>query len=112
MTVSSACTAVRVFFICFLSLLIVISLNACVVKGLGSHVRTLDQIRAIERPLSVPMLEPLALDLLWSDPTRDESDVGIHANPNRGAKDVVMFGPDVVREFCLLVFGFRFLVFF
>jgi diadenosine tetraphosphatase ApaH/serine/threonine PP2A family protein phosphatase len=72
----------------------------CVHGGLGSNVRSLDQIRGIRRPLRTPMLEPLALDLLWSDPTRDEHDVGVHANPNRGAKDVVMFGPDVVRSFC------------
>ncbi len=44
------------------------------------------------------------VDILWSDPTEDDSELGIHANKIRDPHDtgnIVKFGPDVVKEFLL-----------
>lgn len=41
-------------------------------------------------------------DILWSDPAKDDSELGIFKNRARdpsGAEGIVRFGADVVREF-------------
>ena len=71
----------------------------CVHGGLGSAVKTVEDIDTIQRPISVDAGGQLLTDLLWSDPTDNDSIKGVIPNPRRGA-DVVAFGPDVVDQFC------------
>lgn len=71
----------------------------CVHGGIG-RVRTLDQIRSIQRPLSVHQDEVLA-ELMWSDPTTDGRDGILTISRVRGeGMGCVEFGPDIVRQFC------------
>ena len=47
-------------------------------------------------------LEKLVVDILWSDPTDSDNDLGIQANQVRdphGTGNIVKFGPDIVKEF-------------
>jgi diadenosine tetraphosphatase ApaH/serine/threonine PP2A family protein phosphatase len=81
----------------------------CLHGGIGSSLKKLDQIEAIQRPLEVihevqTPLEKLVVDILWSDPTDSDSDLGIQPNCIRdphGTGNIVKFGPDVVKEFLL-----------
>lgn len=70
----------------------------CVHGGIGK-VDTLDQISAIPRPLPLIRDVPVAVDLLWSDPTESDTISGFHPNNTRGIS--VKFGPDTVEAFCL-----------
>lgn len=79
----------------------------CLHGGIGSSLKRLDQIETIQRPLEVvhevqTPLEKLVVDILWSDPTDSDSDLGIQANQVRdphGTGNIVKFGPDIVKEF-------------
>ena len=46
--------------------------------------------------------QQLVIDILWSDPTDNDLELGIHPNlirdPN-GIGNIVIFGPDRVKEF-------------
>lgn len=61
----------------------------------------------IQRPLEVihevhTPVEKLVVDILWSDPTEDDSEKGIVANEIRdphGTGNIVKFGPDIVKKF-------------
>ena len=47
-------------------------------------------------------MQKLVVDILWSDPTEDDSDLGIVENTIRdpnGTGNIVRFGPDVVKRF-------------
>ena len=47
-------------------------------------------------------LEKLVVDILWSDPTENDSELGIQPNHVRdphGTGNIVKFGPDVVQAF-------------
>jgi len=65
----------------------------CTHGGLSPELKSLDQIREIERPCDVPE-EGLVCDLLWADPDKDI--VGWGQN-DRGVS--FTFGPDVVAKF-------------
>lgn len=79
----------------------------CLHGGIGSSFKRLDQLESIPRPLEVvhevnTPLEKLVVDILWSDPTDSDSDLGIQANSVRdphGTGNIVKFGPDVVKDF-------------
>ncbi len=71
----------------------------CVHGGIGA-VETLDQIRAIQRPLKVLDSEVLA-NLMWSDPTIDGRDGFVVPSRVRGPGfGCLEFGPDIVHAFC------------
>lgn len=79
----------------------------CVHGGIGSSLRSVKEIFELQRPLQVvhevsTPLEKLVVDLLWSDPTDSDAQLGVHPNVVRdphGSGNIVKFGPDVVRRF-------------
>ncbi|UKK02679.2 serine/threonine protein phosphatase [Theileria orientalis] len=79
----------------------------CVHGGIGKTVETVDDIRGLKRPISVlPIPETredqLLLDLLWSDPTDNDSMLGTVPNDTRDPEKagfIVKFGPDRVLNF-------------
>ncbi|CAH8251027.1 unnamed protein product [Arabidopsis lyrata] len=69
----------------------------CVHGGIG-RADTVEQIEKIKRPVFPDTTESIVLkDILWSDPTRNDTVLGIVENP-RG-EGVVSFGPDIVKAF-------------
>lgn len=81
----------------------------CLHGGIGSSLKRVEQIESIPRPLEVvhevqTPAEKLVVDILWSDPTDSDNDLGVQANHVRdphGTGNIVKFGPDVVKEFLL-----------
>lgn len=79
----------------------------CIHGGIGSSLRRVEDVLQIPRPLEVvhevtTPLEKLVVDLLWSDPTDNDAQLGVHPNSVRdphGSGNIVKFGPDVVRRF-------------
>jgi diadenosine tetraphosphatase ApaH/serine/threonine PP2A family protein phosphatase len=79
--------------------------------GVGRDVATVQEIRAIERPLwggadrdqggvSPPNFSQVVMDILWSDPTPHDSVLGAPPNPERGnGGQMFHFGPDRVSSF-------------
>jgi len=67
----------------------------CVHGGLSPDIKTLDQIRTIDRQQEIPHKGPFC-DLVWSDPEEVET----WATSNRGAG--WLFGAKVTHEFSLL----------
>eukprot|EP00357_Protocruzia_adherens_P011297 CAMPEP_0115014480 /NCGR_PEP_ID=MMETSP0216-20121206/26107_1 /TAXON_ID=223996 /ORGANISM="Protocruzia adherens, Strain Boccale" /LENGTH=783 /DNA_ID=CAMNT_0002384235 /DNA_START=200 /DNA_END=2551 /DNA_ORIENTATION=- len=79
----------------------------CLHGGIGSTLTTIDEIEAMPRPLEVihevkSHDEQLVVDVLWSDPTDSDAELGIQPNvirdPN-GTGNIVKFGPDRVKDF-------------
>ncbi|KRX06347.1 hypothetical protein PPERSA_04960 [Pseudocohnilembus persalinus] len=68
------------------------SKKLCIHGGLSPQIKTLDQIRTIERNREIPLEGPFT-DLLWSDP----EDIETWAPSSRGAG--YLFGHKVVSEF-------------
>jgi protein phosphatase len=79
----------------------------CLHGGIGSAVKTIDDIANIKRPLEIyhevsTHEQQVVLDILWSDPTESDAELGIVSNTMRdpqGAGNIVKFGPDIVHEF-------------
>jgi serine/threonine-protein phosphatase 6 catalytic subunit len=65
----------------------------CIHGGLSPEIRTIDQIRTIERNIELPNEGPFS-DLMWSDP--DNIDTWILSNRGAGW----LFGSKVTKEFC------------
>lgn len=79
----------------------------CLHGGIGGTLKRVEQIEKLKRPLEVihevqTDTEKLIVDILWSDPTENDSELGIQQNwardPN-GLGNIVKFGPDIVHEF-------------
>lgn len=64
----------------------------CIHGGLSPDIRTIDQIRTIERNIEIPH-EGSFCDLMWSDP--DDIDTWVMSNRGAGW----LFGGNVTKEF-------------
>jgi diadenosine tetraphosphatase ApaH/serine/threonine PP2A family protein phosphatase len=79
----------------------------CLHGGIGESLKHISQIEALERPLEVVHEvtndeQQLIVDVLWSDPTDSDQEMGIYANTIRdpqGTGNIVKFGPDRVHKF-------------
>ncbi|KAG0470179.1 hypothetical protein HPP92_016879 [Vanilla planifolia] len=70
----------------------------CMHGGIGRSINTVEQIEKIERPITMDVGSIVLMDLLWSDPTENDSIEGLR--PNARGPGLVTFGPDRVTEFC------------
>lgn len=79
----------------------------CLHGGIGGSVHSVAEVRTMQRPLYVAQIpqtpfEQRITDLLWSDPSDNDSVPGVTANETRdpdGTGRIVKFGPDRVEEF-------------
>uniref|UniRef100_A0A0D9WCP8 Serine/threonine-protein phosphatase n=1 Tax=Leersia perrieri TaxID=77586 RepID=A0A0D9WCP8_9ORYZ len=70
----------------------------CMHGGIGRSINTIEQIEKLERPITMDVGSIILMDLLWSDPTENDSVEGLR--PNARGPGLVTFGPDRVTEFC------------
>uniref|UniRef100_M8C8B4 Serine/threonine-protein phosphatase n=1 Tax=Aegilops tauschii TaxID=37682 RepID=M8C8B4_AEGTA len=70
----------------------------CMHGGIGRSINSVEQIEKIERPITMDVGSIVLMDLLWSDPTENDSVEGLR--PNARGPGLVTFGPDRVAEFC------------
>lgn len=79
----------------------------CLHGGIGSSVRKISDIECIARPLEVvheatTHQQQTVMDVLWSDPTDFDTEIGIQPNTQRDSNNygnIVKFGPDIVKKF-------------
>ncbi|CAD7705298.1 unnamed protein product [Ostreobium quekettii] len=70
----------------------------CMHGGIGRSIERTEQISCLQRPLTMEEGGVVLMDLLWSDPTMNDSVEGVQPSP-RGP-GLVTFGPDRVMDFC------------
>ncbi|TMW99020.1 hypothetical protein EJD97_003184 [Solanum chilense] len=70
----------------------------CMHGGIGRSINHVEQIENIQRPIAMDAGSIVLMDLLWSDPTENDSVEGLR--PNARGPGLVTFGPDRVMEFC------------
>ncbi|KAK7344454.1 hypothetical protein VNO77_14081 [Canavalia gladiata] len=70
----------------------------CMHGGIGRSIHSVEQIEKLERPITMDAGSIILMDLLWSDPTENDSVEGLR--PNARGPGLVTFGPDRVSEFC------------
>ncbi|KAL0436239.1 UNVERIFIED_CONTAM: Serine/threonine-protein phosphatase BSL3 [Sesamum radiatum] len=70
----------------------------CMHGGIGRSINHVEQIESIQRPIPMEAGSIVLMDLLWSDPTENDSVEGLR--PNARGPGLVTFGPDRVMEFC------------
>ncbi|XP_015575667.1 serine/threonine-protein phosphatase BSL1 isoform X2 [Ricinus communis] len=70
----------------------------CMHGGIGRSIHSVEQIEKIERPITMDAGSIILMDLLWSDPTENDSIEGLR--PNARGPGLVTFGPDRVTDFC------------
>lgn len=70
----------------------------CMHGGIGRSINFVSQIESLRRPLTMDAGSIVLMDLLWSDPTENDSVEGLH--PNARGPGLVTFGPDRVLAFC------------
>ncbi|KAL8143116.1 hypothetical protein V2J09_016148 [Rumex salicifolius] len=70
----------------------------CMHGGIGRSINSVEQIEKLERPITMDAGSIVLMDLLWSDPTENDSIEGLR--PNARGPGLVTFGPDRVADFC------------
>ncbi|PPR80909.1 hypothetical protein GOBAR_AA39807 [Gossypium barbadense] len=70
----------------------------CMHGGIGRSIHAVEQIEKLERPITMDAGSIVLMDLLWSDPTENDSIEGLR--PNARGPGLVTFGPDRVADFC------------
>ncbi|CAA3029919.1 serine threonine- phosphatase BSL1 [Olea europaea subsp. europaea] len=70
----------------------------CMHGGIGRSINSVEQIEKLERPITMDAGSIVLMDLLWSDPTENDSVEGLR--PNARGPGLVAFGPDRVTDFC------------
>ncbi|XP_010279479.1 PREDICTED: serine/threonine-protein phosphatase BSL1-like [Nelumbo nucifera] len=70
----------------------------CMHGGIGRSIHSVEQIEKLERPITMDTGSIILMDLLWSDPTENDSIEGLR--PNARGPGLVTFGPDRVTDFC------------
>ncbi|KAM0950662.1 putative protein-serine/threonine phosphatase [Dioscorea sansibarensis] len=70
----------------------------CMHGGIGRSINSVEQIEKLERPITMDVGSIVLMDLLWSDPTENDSVEGLR--PNARGPGLVTFGPDRVSDFC------------
>ncbi|XVF69279.1 hypothetical protein PTKIN_Ptkin11bG0068300 [Pterospermum kingtungense] len=70
----------------------------CMHGGIGRSINHVEQIESLQRPITMEAGSIVLMDLLWSDPTENDSVEGLR--PNARGPGLVTFGPDRVMEFC------------
>ncbi|XP_024378190.1 serine/threonine-protein phosphatase BSL3 [Physcomitrium patens] len=70
----------------------------CMHGGIGRSINHVHQIEALQRPITMDAGSVVLMDLLWSDPTENDSVEGLR--PNARGPGLVTYGPDRVMEFC------------
>nr|XP_029116285.1 serine/threonine-protein phosphatase BSL3 isoform X1 [Elaeis guineensis] len=70
----------------------------CMHGGIGRSINQVEQIENLQRPITMEAGSVVLMDLLWSDPTENDSVEGLR--PNARGPGLVTFGPDRVMEFC------------
>jgi protein phosphatase len=70
----------------------------CMHGGIGRSISSVEQIEKLERPITMDAGSVILMDLLWSDPTENDSVEGLR--PNARGPGLVTFGPDRVTDFC------------
>ncbi|CAM8923169.1 unnamed protein product [Rhodiola kirilowii] len=70
----------------------------CMHGGIGRSINSVEQIEKLERPITMDAGSVVLMDLLWSDPTENDSIEGLR--PNARGPGLVTFGPDRVSDFC------------
>ncbi|KAI0498720.1 hypothetical protein KFK09_019610 [Dendrobium nobile] len=70
----------------------------CMHGGIGRSINHIGQIENLQRPITMEAGSVVLMDLLWSDPTENDSVEGLR--PNARGPGLVTFGPDRVMEFC------------
>uniref|UniRef100_A0A7N0USV9 Serine/threonine-protein phosphatase n=1 Tax=Kalanchoe fedtschenkoi TaxID=63787 RepID=A0A7N0USV9_KALFE len=70
----------------------------CMHGGIGRSINHVEQIQSLQRPITMESGSIVLMDLLWSDPTENDSVEGLR--PNARGPGLVTFGPDRVMEFC------------
>ncbi|KAK4785517.1 hypothetical protein SAY86_002206 [Trapa natans] len=70
----------------------------CMHGGIGRSIHSVEQIEKLGRPITMDAGSIVLMDLLWSDPTENDSVEGLR--PNARGPGLVTFGPDRVTDFC------------
>uniref|UniRef100_A0A5B6YPA9 Serine/threonine-protein phosphatase n=1 Tax=Davidia involucrata TaxID=16924 RepID=A0A5B6YPA9_DAVIN len=70
----------------------------CMHGGIGRSIHSVEQIEKLDRPITMDAGSIILMDLLWSDPTENDSVEGLR--PNARGPGLVTFGPDRVTDFC------------
>ena len=79
----------------------------CLHGGIGSTLRTIADLEKLERPIEIvhevkTSIDQLLIDVLWSDPTDNDQELGIQKDAARDPYDtgfIVKYGPDRVADF-------------
>jgi len=79
----------------------------CLHGGIGANVKKISDIESVPRPLDViheatTKQEQIVMDILWSDPTDNDDEIGIQPNIQRDSNNygnIVKYGPDIVKSF-------------